>query len=256
MAHVLCFPIHKGGSGKTTTVLSVGARLADEGARVLLVDMDPQANLTQGVGCDPDAVKYSVYHVLLNPEHDCRYAVDHSVCSRIELHLIPSTLALAGAEMELAGKVGRELLLRKALLQVRALYDYILIDSPPSLGLFALNAMAAADAAIVPVQMHPYAVKALPQLDATLHLVSEINPGLSIGGVVCTLATRTNLAEAAEVSVRQRYGPKVFETVIPQTIKLAEASGAARTIYDYDPTGKGALAYRALVGEVRGRYGF
>jgi chromosome partitioning protein len=252
MGHVLAFCMQKGGVGKTTTTLSLGVALAERGAHVLLIDSDPQANLTQGLGIDPAEVEYSIYEVLLNPEQGAAFA---TLTLAAGVDLVPSTLALAGAELELAGKVGRELLLRKALKPLRDHYDYILIDPPPSLGLFALNALAAADAVIVPLQVHAYAFKAMPQLEATIDLVKELNPPLTIGGIVCTLADRrTNLSQVVEQQIRQQYGDLVFTTTIPTNTKLAEAPAAGTPITTYAPDSAGAHAYAALAQEVEARY--
>jgi len=177
-------------------------------------------------------------------------------CLPVPTVFIPSTLTLAGAELELSGKVGRELLLKKALKDVRTRYDYILIDPPPSLGLFTLNALAAADAAIVPLQVQAYAFKAMPQLESTINLVRELNPKLAIGGIVCTLADRrTNLSQVVEQQIRSRYGDLVFQTVIPQNIKLAEAPAAGEPISQYAPGSPGAAAYARLAEELEVRYG-
>jgi chromosome partitioning protein len=227
--------------------------LAARGAKVLLVDLDPQANLSQGLGIDLEALEYSVYEVLLNPEHGTDFATIHTSAG---VDLVPSTLALAGAELELAGQVARELLLKKALRTARANYDYILIDPPPSLGLFALNAMAAANSVIVPLQVHAYAYKAMPKLEATINLVKELNPSLVIGGIVCTLSDkRTSLSQMVEQQIRQRYGELVFETVIPLNTKLAESPAVGEPINTYAPTSAGAKAYTALAEEVEARYG-
>lgn len=255
MGHVLAFCMQKGGVGKTTTALSLGVALAERSARVLLLDIDPQANLTQGLGVDPAEVEYSIYEVLLNPDQGVGFATLATEIAGGRISLVPSTLALAGAELELAGKVGRELLLRKALKSVRGQYDYILIDPPPSLGLFTLNALATADAVIVPLQTHAYAFKAMPQLEATIELVQELNPPLSIGGIVCTLADkRTRLSEAVERQIRTKYGDLVFQTVIPMNTKLAEAPAAGTPISDYAPDSAGARAYTALAEELEARY--
>lgn len=252
MGHVLALAMQKGGVGKTTTAVSLGAVLAERGRRVLLIDIDPQANLTQGLGIDPDTLEYSVYEVLLNPERGSAFA---TMRSAVGVDLIPSSLELAGAELELAGKVGRELLLRKALRETRGRYDYILIDPPPSLGIFSLNALAACDSVLVPMQLHAYALKAMPQLEQTIALVREIHPALAIGGIVCTLADRrTNLSGQVEQEVRERYGALVFETVIPTNVKLAEAPSAGTPISRYAPGSAGALAYGALADELEARY--
>jgi chromosome partitioning protein len=253
MARIFALAMQKGGVGKTTTTLSLGAMLAARGRRVLLIDLDPQANLTQGLGSDPSSLEYSVYEVLLNPERGVAFAT-HPTSAGVDL--VPASLDLAGAELELAGKVGRELLLRKALRAARDQYDYILLDPPPSLGIFSLNALAAADAVIVPLQLHAYALKAMPQLEATVELVREIHPSLRIGGILCTLADRrTNLSLQIEQQVRERYGALVFETVIPINVKLAEAPSAGVPIGAYAPQSAGALAYEALAAELEARFG-
>jgi chromosome partitioning protein len=253
MGQVIGLCMQKGGVGKTTTTLNLGAALAARGRKVLLIDIDPQANLTQGLGIDPADLEYSIYEVLLNIEAGAEFA---TVATSADLDLIPSTLALAGAELELAGKVGRELLLRKALRDARTRYDYILIDPPPSLGLFTLNTMAAADSVVVPLQVHAYAFKAMPQLEATIDLIRDLNPALSIGGIVCTLVDRrTNLSQAVERQIRNTYGDRVFETVIPMNTKLAESPAAGEPVRVYAPSSAGSTAYEALAEELEARYG-
>lgn len=253
MAKIFAFAMQKGGVGKTTTTMNVGAYLAQKGRRVLLVDLDPQAHLTQGLGVDPDDLKYSVYEVLLNPEQGTEFA---TLKTQAGIDLIPSTLDLAGAELELAGKVGRESLLQEALEKVENQYDYILIDAPPNLGLFTLNALAAASKVIVPVQVQVYAFKALPQLEKTISLVRKINRELMLGGVVCTLYDRrTNLSQVVERQIRERYNDLVFTTVIPLNTRLAEAPAAGEPINIYEPNSPGAQAYMKLTEEIEERYG-
>lgn len=253
MGHIFALAMQKGGVGKTTTTLNLGTILAERGRRVLLIDLDPQANLTQGLGVNPGSLTYSVYEVLLNPERGSAFATTPTDAG---VELIPSSLDLAGAELELAGKVGRELLLRKALREARGRYDYILIDPPPSLGIFSLNALAACDSVLVPMQLHAYALKAMPQLEQTIELVREIHPTLAIGGIVCTLADRrTNLSGEVERQVRERYGDLVYDTVIPMNIKLAEAPAAGVPISSFAPQSAGALAYGALAAELEARHG-
>jgi len=251
-ANILALTMQKGGVAKTTTTLSLGVNLAERGHKVLLVDLDPQANLSQGLNIDIENLEYSIYEVLLNPDHGTDFATLHTSAG---VDIIPSTLALAGAELELAGKVGRELLLRKALKQAKEKYDYILLDPPPSLGLFTLNAMAAATSVVVPLQVHAYAFKAMPKLEATIDLIKDLNPPLAIGGIVCTLSDkRTSLSQAVETQIRSRYGDLVFHTVIPFNTKLAEAPAMGEPIHTYAPQSAGARAYAALAEEVEARY--
>lgn len=256
MVHILCTSMQKGGVGKTTTTANVGVNLVRSGAKVLLVDLDPQANLSLGLGVEIEAgsEQYSVYEVLLNPIQGVSFA---TVTTASGVDLVPSTLALAGAELELAGKVGRELLLRRALTvdATKGKYDYILIDSPPNLGLFTLNAMAAAHAVLVPLQLQIYALRAMPQLEATIELVKQLNPTLSIGGIVCTMQdARTSLSKTVERQARSDYGTLVFETVIPLNTKLAESPAAGEPINMYAPDSTGAMAYAKLTKEVEARY--
>jgi len=254
MGHIFSTSMQKGGVGKTTTTQNVGVNLSKMGAKVLLVDLDPQANLSLGLGVSLEDLQYSVYEVLLNPAHGSAFA---TVTTQSGVDLIPSTLALAGAELELAGKVGREMLLKRALASVVDSYDYIIIDSPPNLGLFTLNAMAAAHKVIVPVQLQVYAFRAMPQLEATIELVRQLNPELEIGGIVGTMYDgRTNLSKSVERQVRTKYGALMFETLIPLNTKLAESPAAGEPISTYDPEGAGALAYAKLTREVVSRYGW
>jgi chromosome partitioning protein len=250
---VFAVAIQKGGTGKTTTTLSVGVELARMGQRVLLVDIDPQGNLTQALGYDPTEIEHSVYEVLLNPAHDPSFAIlstEHGV------DLIPATLALAGAELTLAGRFGRELLLRNALQDIRRRYDSILIDSPPSLGVFTVNALTAADVALVPLQAHVFALRAMPQLEETITMVRQLNPLLRIGGIVVTMVDRrTNVNVIVEEAIREQYGDVVFESVIPFNVKLVEAPASGTPISVYAADSSGARAYQALAHEVHARYG-
>lgn len=250
---ILAFAMQKGGVGKTTTTLAVGVELAKLGARVLLVDIDPQSNLTQALGYDPTQIEHSVYEVLLNATHGPGFA---TLQTAHEVDLAPATLALAGAELTLAGRFGRELLLRTALAEVRRDYDYILIDSPPSLGIFTVNALTAADAVIVPLQAHVFALKALPQLEETIGIVRQLNPALTIGGIVITMMDRrTSVNQVVEEEARRQYGDLVFNAVIPFNVKLVEAPAAGLPISRYAPDSSGARAYHDLAQEVAQRYG-
>jgi chromosome partitioning protein len=248
MARVLALANQKGGVAKTTTCLSLGAALAKRGRRVLLVDLDPQANLTLGLGLDPYQQERTTYEVLLNPERGAGFAVQ---TGGEGFDLIPATLDMAAAELELAGKIGRETLMREALAPLRDAYDYIMIDPPPSLGLFTLNALVAADEVLIPLQVHIYALRGLAQLQKTVRLVQKLNPTLRIGGIVCTMVDRrNNLSVAVEHEIREKFGELVYETVIPNNIRLAEAPASGTPISTYDPASAGAKAYAALAEEV------
>lgn len=247
MARVIAFCNQKGGVGKTTTTASLGVCLADTGYKVLLVDLDPQANLSMGLGIDVYNLEHSVYDVLQRPEN----GVADVVQPVNGLDILPSTLDLTAAELELAGKYGREWLLKEALDIVRDQYDFILIDAPPSLGLFTLNALTAANEVIIPVQVHVYALRGLSQLQQTIRLVQKHNPALHIGGVVCTMYDRrNNLSGIVEESIREAFGDLAFQTVIPINVKLAEAPASGEPITRYSPESTGAQAYRDLTQEV------
>ena len=248
MTRVLALANQKGGVAKTTTCLNLGAALAKRGRRVLLVDLDPQANLTLGLGFDPYQQENTSYEVLLNPERGAGFAVQPV---SEHLSLIPATLDMAAAELELAGKIGREMLMREALAPLRDAYDYVMIDPPPSLGLFTLNALVAADEVLIPLQVHIYALRGLAQLQKTVKLVQKLNPQLRIGGIVCTMVDRrNNLSVAVEGEIREKFGTLVYETVIPSNIRLAEAPASGTPISSYDPASSGAKAYAALAEEV------
>jgi chromosome partitioning protein len=249
-ARIIAVTMQKGGVGKTTTVLSLGTALSELGYKVLLIDIDPQANLTEGLGVTE--YEYSVYEVLLNPERSAEFAILRDIKPRLDI--IPSNLALAGAELELAGKIGRETLLQRSVIQVAGDYDFILIDSPPSLGIFTLNALFLAQDIITPVQAQVFALKAMPQLEETLKLVRRLHY-IQILGVLMTMSDRrTSLAGLVEEKIRQQYGKTVFKTVIPVNTKLAEAPAAGMAIFDYAPSSTGATAYRELAKEVIDRY--
>ncbi|NJO08071.1 MAG: ParA family protein [Chloroflexaceae bacterium] len=250
---VLALTMQKGGVGKTTTTLGVGTELAQAGLRVLLIDLDPQSNLTMALGINPEELQHSVYEVLLNPTAGADFAI---VPTAYGPDLIPATLELAGAELTLAGRFGRELLLRTALTETRYNYDFVLIDSPPSLGLFTVNAMVAADEILVPLQAHVFARKAMPQLESTIALVRQSNPLLQIGGIVVTMVDRrTSVNQLIEESIRETYGDLVYATVIPFNVRLVEAPAAGQPISRYAPDSAGARAYRDLTQELLQRYG-
>jgi chromosome partitioning protein len=252
MTQIIALAMQKGGTGKTTTTLNLGVELAKLGSKVLLIDIDPQANLTSGLGFDPESLEFSVYDVLLNPSKGIDFAI---ITTPAGVDLVPSTLALAGAENELAGKFGRELILRKALDSVTSNYDYILIDPPPSLGIFTINALVAADSVIAPLQAQTYAFRALPQLEETITLAKGLNVSLRLAGILLTMFDkRTSLSPAVERQAREKYGDLVFTTIIPDTTKLAEAPTFGEPISTYAPGSPAAKSYEALAQEVKDRY--
>jgi chromosome partitioning protein len=248
MTRIIALANQKGGVGKTTTTLNLGAALAERGRRVLMIDLDPQSNLTIGFGLNPHEQEHTSYDVLHNPTHSPDFAVQHI---SEHLSLMPATLEMAAAELELAGQIGREFLLRDALSHSSRRYDYILIDSPPSLGLFTLNALVTATEVLIPVQLEVYALKGLAQLQQTITLVQRINPRLEIGGILCTMVDRRkNLSVGVESRVRELFGSLVYQAIIPDNVRLAEAPGAGQPIIEYDSSSAGAQAYRALAKEI------
>jgi chromosome partitioning protein len=238
----------KGGVGKTTTVVNLAAYLAAAGRRVLLIDLDPQANATSALGVDKSRLALSVYDVLLG-ERPLQEVV--RLTERVGLDLVPSAPALAGAEVELAGVDGRAVRLREALEPLAGQYDDVLIDCPPSLGLLTLNALVAARAVLVPVQCEYLALEGLSQLVRTIHMVRDrLNPPLRVVGLVLTMYdVRTQLAQQVAAEVRRYFPAQTFSTVIPRSVRLAEAPSYGRAIIDYDPSSRGAMAYRTLAAE-------
>ncbi|MFN8034756.1 MAG: AAA family ATPase [Acidimicrobiia bacterium] len=239
----------KGGVGKTTTSVNLGAALAELGFRVLVVDLDPQGNATTGLGINGRNVQASVYDVIMNdaPVEDC---VEPT--SLKNLFVVPATIDLAGAEIELVPAFSRELKLRRALEEARDDYDFILIDCPPSLGLLTVNGLAAADDVIVPIQCEYYALEGLGQLLRNVALVrTNLQPALEVRGIILTMYdARTKLADQVEREVREHFGPKVYRTVVPRTVRLSEAPSFGQPIIVFDSTSRGAIAYRELAKEV------
>ena len=248
MGKIIAVTNQKGGVGKTTTAVNLSACVAEKGRRVLLVDIDPQGNASSGLGC---AAKHrrSVYDVLMGetPAKDAIQATKFG-----PLSLLPSSIQLAGAEIELVAMPGRETLLKNALEPVKDEYDYIFIDCPPSLSLLTLNAMAAADSVLVPIQCEYYALEGVGQLMNTLNLVrARLNPGLAVEGVVLTMLDgRTNLGMQVVGEVKKYFKGQVYSTIIPRNVRLSEAPSHGLPIHMYDARCQGALAYDALAREV------
>ncbi len=248
MAHIISVVNQKGGVGKTTTTLNLAAYLADAGKFVLLIDLDPQANATSGVGIDHRALTAGVYEGLIGT---------HSVRSLIHktahdgLRILPATQALAGASAELVTANDREHFLRKALLEVRNDYDYIFIDNQPSLGMLTINGLVASDSVLIPVQAEFYALEGLTDLMNTVDLVREnLKPNLDIMGAVITMYdSRTKLSNEVLQELYRYFPDKIFRSVIPRSVRLAEAPSFGKTILGYDPSSKAAKAYERLAKE-------
>ncbi|CAI3336223.1 ParA family protein [Enterococcus cecorum] len=242
----------KGGVGKTTTTVNLGASLAYLGKKVLLVDIDAQGNATSGVGIRKPDVKEDIYDILVN-EVDIKETILPT--SRENLFIVPATLQLAGAEIELTSMMARESRLKLALNEIKDDYDYILIDCPPSLGHLTINAFTASDSILIPVQCEYYALEGLSQLLNTVRLVQKhFNPDLAIEGVLLTMFdARTNLGAEVVEEVRRYFQEKVYETVIPRNVRLSEAPSHGLSIIDYDIRSKGAEVYQALAKEVLAR---
>jgi len=249
----ICLAIvnQKGGVGKSTTAVNLGACLAEAGRRVLLVDVDPQGNATSGVGIEKRQLEGCMYDVLIEGR-DIEEVILPTEVSGLEV--APATLELAGAEIELVSAMSREYRLKGSLDRVKDKYDYILIDAPPSLGLLTINALSAATAALVPIQCEYYALEGVSQLMSTVNLVKEhLNPNLEIAGVLMTMYdARTNLSQQVVEEVRRFFGEKVFTTIIPRNVRLSEAPSHGQPIILYDPQCRGSQAYRDLAREVMG----
>ena len=249
MGRTIACANQKGGVGKTTTVVNLSSYLALAGDRVLIIDLDPQGNATSGLGGDRSAAA-SVYEAIVDAQ-TLESLIRPTAVERLDL--VPSSIALAGAEVELAPLVQRERRLGRLLAPIVDRYDHVFIDCPPSLGLLTVNALTAADGTLIPIQCEYYALEGLTQLIATINLVRDhLNPGLAVDGAVMTMFDgRTNLSAQVTAEVRAHLGDRVFETVIPRSVRLSEAPSHGRPIHLYAPSSPGATAYRALAEEFR-----
>ncbi|MFQ5769039.1 MAG: ParA family protein [bacterium] len=249
---VVALASQKGGTGKTTTAINLGACLVEMGQKVLLLDTDPQANMTTGLGMRSDHLDKTIYDVMLNPNRSIDIAI--YATGMHNLDLVPSTLDLAGAEVELSNKTDKIWVLSQAMQKATRNYDYIFIDTPPSLGLFTQNALLACTEVIVPLQVHFYGLNAIQQLLRTILLLQEDNKTLHISGIVCTMYDRRNsLSKVIEETIREELKELVFETVIPINVALAEAPASGQPISTYAPASTGAQAYHELAKEVMNR---
>ena len=251
---VVAIANQKGGVGKSTTAINLGAGLAFQGERVLIIDLDPQGNTSSGLGVDQSTIDTSTYDVLV----DGIAIVDVLEPTSVHgLHVVPATIELAGAEIELVSMFSRELRLKQALPEAVEEYDFILIDCPPSLGLLTINGLAAADEVLIPIQCEYYALEGVSQLTRNIDLVKgSLNPKLVVEGVVLTMFDgRTTLAADVVEQVRSHFAETAYKTVIPRTVRLSEAPSYGEPIEAYDDMSRGAIAYRELSREFRRRHG-
>lgn len=249
MAYVISIVNQKGGVGKTTTAVNLCAFLAKKRKKVLIIDLDPQGNATSGFGFDKTSLENTVYDLLVN-EEDIKNVIVQTEVKNVDM--CPTNINLAGAEVELVAAISRETVLKRALEPVLDLYDYIIIDCPPSLGLLTINALSTCEGVIVPIQGEYYALEGLTQLIDTINMIKKkLNPVVGILGVVITMHdSRTQLTKQVVDEVQKYFGDKVFKTFIPRNVRLAEAPSHGKTIDEYDPKSKGSIAYQALALEV------
>ena len=249
MGRIIAVANQKGGVGKTTTSINLAACLAEKGKKVLAVDMDPQGNLTSGLGVDKDSVEKSIYELIIG-EVDIKEVINKEVLENLDM--IPTSIDLSAAEIELIGVDDKEYILRNAIDQVKDQYDFVIIDCPPSLSMLTINAMTTADSVIVPIQCEYYALEGLSQLIHTVELVKDrLNSKLEIEGVVFTMYdARTNLSLQVVENVKDNLQQNIYKTIIPRNIRLAEAPSYGLPINKYDPKSTGAESYMRLADEV------
>lgn len=249
MGRIIAIANQKGGVGKTTTAINLSACLAEKGQKVLAIDMDPQGNMTSGLGLDKDSIEKNIYDLMIG-ESDVKEVLQKDALDNLDV--IPTSIDLSAAEIELIGVEDKEYIIKNAIEKIKDNYDYVIIDCPPSLNMLTINAMTTADSVLVPIQCEYYALEGLTQLLNTIKLTqSHFNRKLSIEGLLLTmLDQRTNLGLEVSQEVRKYFGEKVYKTVIPRNIKLSEAPSAGVSIFDYDKNSIGAMAYLELAKEV------
>ena len=252
MGKIVAVANQKGGVGKTTTAVNLSASLAHLGAKVLMIDIDPQGNSTSGIGVEKEKVQRCIYDVLINELPIRKVLIPQHLEN---LDVVPSSIQLAGAEVELVPTFSREVKLREAFNGIEENYDYIIIDCPPSLGLLTLNALTASDGILIPIQCEYYALEGLGQLMNTINLVKKhLNPSLRVEGVVLTMYDgRTNLSAEVATEVRNYFHELVYENVVPRNVRLSEAPSYGQSVLDYGPRSKGSEVYLNLAREVMSR---
>ncbi len=253
-ATIVAIANQKGGVGKSTTAINLGAGLALQGERILLVDLDPQGNTSSGLGIDRGSIELSTYDVLID---DVALEDVIEPTSVRDLYIVPATIELAGAEIELVSLFSREMRLANALKSILDRYDFVLIDCPPSLGLLTINGLSAANEVAIPIQCEYYALEGVSQLIRNIQLVQQsLNPQLEVEGVILTMFDgRTTLSADVVEQVRQHFGETTYKTIIPRTVRLSEAPSYGEPIEAFDPMSRGAIAYRELAREFRRRHG-